>query len=513
MSLKGSNADWSYYTVQEKSACQGMINKRCKLSTGKVLGGSSSINNMHYMPSLSTDYLEWSNQENHGWKIENIERNYRKHENNSAPMNETIFGNFGELSLNFINQDNEMKNLIYQAAELMGYSKTNPGDTTGYQDVLGIIDNGARYNYAKAFLGPIQARDNLFIARQAFVTKILTQIPKDRRIQGVNVYIDGKQIAVKAKKEVILTAGAVNTAQLLLLSGFGPKDHLKQHDIPVIVDLPVGQNLQDKVSALLFVGIDNGTAESNPVLTADNAYSFIMHRTGEFTATNVNDVVGLINTEDKDSNIPNILIYHYYFERNDPNLELFLNVFSFDKVIKRSILQQNKAERFIVFAPTLIKPKSRGQVVLENDNPFVKPFIRGNYLSEREDHQTLLSGAKYILTLIETEPFKQRGAHFLEIDMPSCRNYKYCNEPYLACAVRAMSYPLSEMVGTAQMGDLVTKCDARVTDEFMLLDGIRHLRIVDGSVIPEQITGNVETTVAMMAENAADQIKKFWLNV
>ncbi|KAI4454885.1 glucose-methanol-choline gmc oxidoreductase [Holotrichia oblita] len=512
MSLKGSNVDWSYYTEQEKFACQGMKDKRCKLSRGKVLGGSSSINNMHYMHSLPIDFLEWPGEARHGWRLDNIEKNYRKHENNLGFVNETVFGNSGELSLNFINEENDIKNLIYEGAEIMGYSKINPGGTIGYQNVLGVIDGGVRQNYAKAFLGPIKDRDNLFLAKRALVTKIITQIPKDRRIQGVNVYIGGKQITIKAKKEVILTAGAINTAQLLLMSGFGPKDQLKRSDVPVVVDLPVGQNLQDKISTLLFVGIDNGTAKLDDVSTVDNAYSFIMHRTGGFTQTNVNDIVGFINTEDKDSDIPNILIYHYFFERNDPTLESFIDSFGFQDKIKGSIMRQNNHERLIAFAPTVIKPKSRGQIVLESDNPFRKPFIYGNYLSEREDHQTLLSAAKYILAMIETEPFKKRDAHFLEVDMPTCRNFKYCNEPYLACAVTAMSFPMSQMVGTAQMGDLTSKCDIRVTDEFMLLDGIRHLRIVDASVIPEQITGNVEAAVAMMAENAADQIKKFWLN-
>lgn len=506
MQMRGTDQDWNYSTQQENNACQGMIDKQCKISRGRVLGGTSSINNMHYIKAFPEDFAKWPINEVHGWTREHIDENYRKHEG-TKDSNEH-YGQSGELKLGMLNDPNDIGDLIYEGASAMGYNKVEPGARIGYMDVLGTIDDGRRLNYAKAFLKDIRNRPNLAVARKAFVTHILTQIPKDRRIQGVKVYVGGKEIEVRAKKEVILSAGAVNTAHLLMLSGFGPKDILKQNNIPIVVDVPVGTNLQDKISTYLFVGIDKGK-QSKPNSGVDNTYSYMMHHSGGLTRTAVNDIIGFINTEDKSSTVPNVIIHHHFFEKNDPDLENVLNSFGLHKPIKRSLLEQNQDECFIVFVPTLIKPKSRGKITLDNDSPFKPPYIWGNYLSEHEDQQVLLSAAKYVLALIETEPFKARDAHFLEVDMPACRNYKYCNEPYLACAVKVMSAPRGEMVGTASLKSTTSCCD-RVVDEYLLLDGIRHLRIVDAAAIPEEMTGNLESTVAMMAENAAEQIKKCW---
>lgn len=465
------------------------------------------------MRALPDDFKTWPGTDRHGWGSEAIVANYRKHERILISGDQANYGKSGEISLNELNEKNQIKELIYEGAGQMGYIRGKPGDRLGYQDVLGTIENGMRLNYAKAFLKPIKDRPNLAVARGAYVTKITTQFSRDRRIDGVQVQIGGKEITVKAKKEVILTTGAINTAKLLMLSGFGPKNELKKIDVPLLVDLPVGQNLQDQVSTLIFVGIDKGakSAGKDPD-TAEGAYSYVMHRKGEFTQTNVNDLIGLINTEDAEATAPNLIIYHYFFDANDPNLETFLHGHRFHDAIKRSLRKQNRDERLVLFMPTLIKPKSRGRLVLESNHPFKQPVITGNYLSDGDDRQTLLSGVKYVLSLIETEPFVKRDAHFLEVDMPSCRNYKYCNVPYLECVVKTMSIPRSETIGTAQMGELKSSCDCRVTDEFLLIDGIRHLRIVDGSVVREHLTGNLDGTVGMMAENAAEQIKKCWIN-
>ncbi|KAF2881939.1 hypothetical protein ILUMI_24236 [Ignelater luminosus] len=513
-SLQRTDDDWKFVTQPSSRSCQGMIRKMCRIPKGKALGGTSSINNLHYMRAIPKDFDNWVSMGNPEWETDNMYFFYERLENyrgtNYYPLR---YGTSGEISLDSFNSEHYIKDMIFEAANRLRYDKLQNRLYLGYIENVGMLEEGTRHNMAKAFLTPIKNRHNFFALKKCYVTKITIPDVRERRAKGIQCLLGNTILNIKAKREVIVSAGAVNTPKLLFLSGIGPAEMLKELNIPIVANLRVGENMQEHLGVPVFVGLDKNNTEVFDQINEliDAPYLFMMHRRRPLATTNINDVVGFINTRNEPYEYPNVAIYHYHFFPDDINLKSFLDNIGYEHEIIKSLLKHNKNQTLVMFLPTLLKPKSRGYIFINTTNPLQNPSIKANFLTDHheDDLMTLVSGFKFIMRMVANPPFVQHRANLLHIDIPNCRNLKFCTEFFIKCHIRNLAYPQGDVVGTTKMGPL---CDPSVVvNEDLIVKGVRGLRIVDASIMPEIVSANIQATSAMIADKISECIKGKWI--
>ncbi|CAL1273603.1 unnamed protein product [Larinioides sclopetarius] len=225
-----TDLDWNFQTVAQENAGMGLINKTFTLSAGKAIGGSSIINGLQSARGNRKDYDNWAAQGATGWSYEEVLPYFKKLENNTDPefVRNGYHGINGPVTMSRPKYDSELKIAVAKAAKQMGYDFTdsNGPQQKGFYDLQATMRNGQRCSAAKAYLVPNENKENLDIVKNAFVTKIIIE---DRQARGVEVDLNGISRKVTARREVILSAGTINSAKLLMLSGIGPKEELQKH--------------------------------------------------------------------------------------------------------------------------------------------------------------------------------------------------------------------------------------------------------------------------------------------
>lgn len=252
--LQLSKLDWSYKTIPSKTACLGMINNQCNWPRGKVLGGSSTLNYMIYVRGNKNDFNHWAQLGNPGWDYDSVLPYFLKSEDNRNPYlaRTPYHATGGYLTVQEAPWHSPLVAAFVEGGTEIGYDNRdiNGDKQTGFMIAQGTIRRGSRCSTGKAFVRPIRLRPNFHLALGAFVTKININ-PVEKRAYGVEFVRHGRKQHVRARREVILSAGAINSPQLMMLSGIGPRQHLEEKGISVIMDSPgVGQNLQDHVGRL-----------------------------------------------------------------------------------------------------------------------------------------------------------------------------------------------------------------------------------------------------------------------
>lgn len=469
---------------------------------------------MHYLRGNDKDFEKWEAITG-DWSPKVTAAAYDSIEN--APPSVTTpvrYGLIGDIFLNNFRNKHPVKDAINNAVMDIQNGNSSYSDGVEYFETLVRVHNNTRFNMAKAFLSPVKERENLFLAKNAYVLRVLMTDPPDLKASWVEVDVGGQVLKLRARKEVILAAGAINTPKILMLSGIGPEEHLKSLNISVLANLKVGYNLQDHFGVPIFVGINSEHApEHDDDERIDATYDYIMHRSGFLSNTNILDLVGFINTRNPEetSGFPNVAIYHYYFETGDKMLVDVLDKMDCNETIAKSLLKFNSYSPVVAFIPTLLNPKSRGRVSIISADPYEPPRIEAGFLTDKEgeDLADLISGYRYVMKLIEMQSFKLLEAELLKIDIPDCRNFNTCTDAYLKCFIKNMGFSQRQVAATAKMGKL---CDENtVVDGKLCVKGVRGLRVVDGSVMPNIVSGNTLATVAMIGEKASDEIMNKWI--
>lgn len=331
------------------------------------------------------------------------------------------------------------------------------------------------------------------------------------KVVGVEFTRGNKTHVVSATKEVIVSGGAINSPQLLMLSGLGPKEHLEEHGIEVVKDLPgVGNNLQDHV--VFFGGlisIEKGTSEAITNLQKmDAIYEFLTRGTGLFANLGITDIIGFVNTKNE-SEIPDIQFHNILSPVNDT---YFFNEILISLGVKRDIHDQFvkyvSQSKVLAIAPTLLRPKSIGKIELRSDNPTDHPKIIHNFLSEQEDIDTLIRGIRYAKKITETESFKKLKPEWLRIQIPACDDFEFDSDEYWECQLRHLASSLYHPVGTCKMGP--ESDPSAVVDNRLKVHGIKNLRVADASIMPVIVRGNTNAPAIMIGEKASDLIKEDW---
>nr|XP_023018588.1 glucose dehydrogenase [FAD, quinone]-like [Leptinotarsa decemlineata] len=502
-----SHMDWGYYAKPSKTFCQGMVNKQCSFPRGKVLGGSAVSNVMVYHRASPLDYDFWASSGNDGWSYKEVLPYFIKSERIQIDeYDHGYHGTNGPLRVNYTAPHSTVSEPFFRACEEKGLKRIdyNGKDTLGVSRVQFNINFNKRDNSAHAFLDPIiDNRSNLRVLLNAFAIKILL---KGSTAEGVEFVKDCKRYIVKARKEVILSSGSINSPQLLMISGIGPKEELNKHKIEVKNELPVGRHMKDHTMFFNLVFRSNEVAPNKTL--RENLERYIKGETPLTNALGVENVA-FINTKMPGKGLPDIELITSPPPLGVANKLQSILFFNFDSDVSKVFDAYNPLTDFSIYV-VLLNPKSIGSVTLQSKNPIDFPVIDLNYFSDpnNEDIETMYQGVKYVLSLSKTRAFRDINATFIGHQL-GCEDLKKngSEREYWYCALRQFSTTIFHPMSTTRMGRSPKES---VVDSKCLVHRTKNLRVVDAGVIPNIIRGHPNAPIYMIAEKISDEIKKYY---
>ena len=470
-------ANWNFDTVPQK----GLNGRVGWQPRGKVLGGSSSINAMIYIRGHRTDYDHWAAEGNPGWSYDEVLPYFRRSEHNER-ISDEYHGSQGPLNVADLRSPNKTLQSFVDAGREAGFP-VNDDFNGAEQEGIGAYQvtqrNGERLSVAKAYLTPNLGRKNLTVFTNAHTTRVLFQ---GKRATGVEFRRDGKTEQIGANHEVLMAAGALQTPQILMLSGVGSGRELAELGIKVVHDLPgVGRNLHDHVDAVHVV---HAPAMKETFGISLRGIGRILgaipewrnKRTGLLT-TNFGEGGGFIRSQSSET---------------VPDLQLHFVIGKLVDHGRQTIFGHGYSTHVC-----LLRPKSRGSVTLASSDPFQAPRIDPNFLDDPDDVCRMVRGFQIVRDIAKQSPLARFGGK------EHVRSASAATDAEIEQFIRTYSDTIYHPVGTCRMGSGaldVVGADLRV-------HGLEGLRVVDASMMPRIIGGNTNAPVIMVAEKASDMIK------
>ena len=480
-------AGWGFETTPQA----GLNGRKGYQPRGKVLGGSSSINAMVYARGHPSDYDHWGEQGNPGWRYADVLPYFRKAENNERTFeakDAEFHGKGGPLNVMDLRSPSKYGSIFVEAGRQAGHPESK--DFNGArQHGVGMYQvthkNGERWSAAKAYLTPNLARPNLTVITSAQTTRILLE---GKRAVGVEYRQGNETKQIKASREVLLSAGALQSPQILMLSGIGPAAELHKHGIAVVHDLPgVGENLHDHLDVVQVVNAPHlkdlfGVSLSGLVQAIKGIFEWRKHRTGMLT-TNFAEAGGFIKSNP---------------DEPAPDLQLHF-------VIGKLVDHGRKPTFGHGYSChiCLLRPKSRGRVTLASSDPMAAPLIDPNFLADPDDLRRMVQGFKHMRTILSQPAIA--GYRGQELTTTA----KATTDDQIEAVIRNYGDTIYHPVGTCRMGSLEGPHanPLNVVDSELRVHGMTGLRVVDASIMPCIVAGNTNAPVIMVAEKAADMIK------
>lgn len=461
-----SSVDWDLYGEPEP----GLGDRRMYLPRGKLIGGCSSINAMIYIRGNRADYDEWADGGAEGWSYDEVLPYFRRSEDN-ARGESAFHGTGGPLTVSESRSNHMLVDAMIEATVAAGHER-NPDLNGARQEGVGRFQltqrDGLRCSAAKAFLEPARSRPNLEIITNALVTRILFDASRPDRAVGVEIARDRELSALRAEREVIVSAGAYQSPVLLMLSGIGRPADLERAGIEVRHDLPVGENLQDHLMCQL--NYETNVPSLFEAMSPENLALLEQEGRGPLT-----------------SNIPEAGA----FFRTRPGLRAPDIEFHYAPSLLYDEGLVPPHDNGLCFGPVVVKPKARGKVFLRSHLPDAKPRVLHNYLTEDDDRQSMIAGIRMALEIATQPPLAAllRTAYRVpdsDSDADILR--------FVAANAQTVYHPTSSCAIGA------------VVDSELHVRGIEGLRVVDASVMPSITRGNTNAPTIMIAEKAADLI-------
>ncbi|XP_047529471.1 glucose dehydrogenase [FAD, quinone]-like [Vanessa atalanta] len=468
--LHQSVFDWNYETEPQENACFAMENSRCKQTQGKILGGSSKLNNMLHIRGNTSHYVEWF----HGKYNKNyIEDQFKYIESN-------IF------HLNNIQYDSNLGEAVLRAARELNFKLLKHDFGIGFMKSIVTQNQGKRWTTSYNLENSKYVFTNVLVEKLIFI--------KNKCI-GAQITTP-KRMTLFAKKGVIISAGTFNSPKILQLSGIGPEKLLNSLNIPVIKSLPVGKNLQDHIGTGLDLVLFNNSQsiEMFDIMNLWNVFQYFFNGKGPLTTPGC-EVIGFISTKNETS--PNLQFMVLPVGISADRGSHLRKTLKIRDTVWNDYFSKIFDKYTATFLTLLLHPKSKGEVRIQSKNPTVPPLIDPKYLSHKDDLRTIVNGVHMIRKLIETESLKNIGAHLNNIPFPGCENFEMFSNLYLECYVKHLTLTSYHPVGTCAMGLPETKNS--VVDTTFKVIGIDNLYVVDASVLPTLPSGNINAAIAMMA--------------
>ncbi|KAB0791784.1 hypothetical protein PPYR_03584 [Photinus pyralis] len=506
-SLVKTDDDWGYDLEKSEHGCLGL---KCFAPRGKSLGGSSSINGMLYLRGNRKDYDTWASLGNAGWDFDSVLEYFKRNED-LQDVEDERFGKGGDLKLTPYISPQPIREGLIKAYNELGYGKYEEEKPEGYFDTYTNIWKGTRHSAAKAYLAKAKDRKNLYVALNVQVGRVT--IDKDLSVTGVEARINGRIIQIRATKEVVLSAGSVNSPQILMNSGIGPEDHLKELGIPVVKNLKVGQNLQDHI---FFVGLMYNVANNALIpKTSDDVmdewYQYLRHRTGPISQTSIGNFLFFGDPRRK-TEYPTFELFHVPVYQNDRygGLKEVQRALNLPEEVIKTQDENNKKSNNIFLLPSLAYPESVGEILLRSADPYDTPKIHTNYFSDPkgEDIRVMLDAVRFSQNLTKTKAFATFNPKLVHVDVKNCRQFTPDSDDYWKCAIKNIATTVYHLVGTCKMGPQGDP-DA-VVDSRLRIHGMKGVRVIDASIMPKLVSCNTNGPTMMIGEKGASMIYEDW---
>ncbi|CAG9135401.1 unnamed protein product [Plutella xylostella] len=492
--LLHSQYDWSFSTESDHYSSQAQRGGALPLAQGKMLGGTSSLNDMVYVRGNPEDYKQWPM----GWDWQTVLPYFLKSENMTDQnlLNDTNYASYhsdaGPMKVSTTDSnDSKFEELLEYMADI--------GMKT-LLDINGPEQLGASKRYftqseppsvrsstAQSFLSPIADRKNLFVLKQAYVSKII--INEDNMALGVQAIVNKATLDFFTTKEVIICAGAINTPKILIASGIGPKNDVELLGVQLKSDLPVGSELLDHIVIPLVFTKDSDL---------DKNVSYPMASDINSTPT----VHGFISSDSGTQ--PDFQVISSFLPKSSGlGYDLFYNKFNYAENIAKSVNNSNSEKDLVVFDIVLLHPASTGYVRIKDTSKSTKPKIYTGYFTKEEDFDSFRTGINLVLNITNTTSFGGVNSSLVKLGLPQCSNFDFLSDDYWRCYILNMGRTAYDLAGTCAMG--------KVVDSDLKVIGINKLRVVDASVVPSLPSGNINAPVIMIAERAASMIKQCYI--
>jgi choline dehydrogenase len=468
--------NWKFQTEPEPN----MAGRQVYWPRGKVLGGSSSINGLIVIRGQKEDYDRWDAQGSPGWAWRDVLPYFLKIESNSEFGDDQLHGTHGPLAVSSIGRKHELIEAVIGAAQANGVPRTNDFNGSS-QEGAGYFQlttrNGWRQSAAEAYLRPAEKRDNVTVMTDTQVARVLFE---GRKVVGVVCRTGDQTRNIKARRGVVLSAGAIQSPQLLMLSGIGPAKHLQDNDVPVLIDRPqVGQNLQDHLQFRLIYKANKAITTNDALRSLWGRFKlgleWVLFRSGALAiGINQGGIFARLMPESK-----------------TPDIQFHVATLSAD-------MAGGKVHDFSGFTLSVcqLRPDSRGHIALASSDPMARPLIRANYLATETDRAYAVKSIEFARKLAQTKPL----ADLVEAEAVPGPDVN--TEADILDFARRTGATIFHPSGTCRMG---TDDDA-VVDPRLRVRGVSGLWVVDCSIMPTLVSGNTNVPAMMIAEKAADMI-------
>ena len=477
--MHNPKTDWCFKTEPDET----MNNRSINYPRGKVLGGSSSINGLLYIRGQEQDYDMWRQLGNVGWGWKDVLPYFLKSENQEHGSSK-FHNDKGPLSVSDQRIKLDILNVFMDAAEEVGIPKVidfNQGDNYGCGYFQVTVKNGLRCSTSVAYLKPIKNRNNLKIEIKAHVKNINFE---NNKAVGLCYWKNNELITVKAKREVILSAGSIGSPHILQTSGVGNPYKLKKFGINIVHDSSgVGKNLQDHLMMRPVYKVKNIKTLNKKINSLFGkmliGMEYLLFRKGPMTM-GASQLCGFAKSDSL---------------RETPNLQFHVQPISTDRLGGSSL------HNFHAFTPTVanLRPTSRGEVNINSADTRENPKIKMNYLSTHEDRKVIADGLKLIRKIVlETNAFKKYKPEEFRPGI------SIKDDEELVKAASDYAQTIFHPVGTCKMGN----DENSVVNDKLSMHGIENLRVIDASIMPNITSGNTNAPTIMIAEKGADMILK-----
>ncbi|XP_077528068.1 glucose dehydrogenase [FAD, quinone]-like [Haemaphysalis longicornis] len=482
------------------------------MTQGKLLGGTSGINSMNMVRGNPSDYDSWENVYNaSGWSYRSILQYFKETEKftiNDERITKVseYHGDAGETPVNYPNYYTNLSNVFLEACKESGYEYVdyNGQKKSGYSRTQTNTFNGTRMSAFTCFLHmQSYLYQNLRISINSTATKIYFN--EENRATTVEFMKDGKKMNVTAGREVVVAAGAIGSAKLLMLSGIGPKEQLEKYQIPVVAELPVGDGLQDHVIFLgLLVTTTNDLIGFKDLFDNTSIRQYQEHnRTGLLTLPGAYEAFLFTDslTNSTSPEAPDIaLALTALFPSPQIAQSPYVSNQTYEEFYKPLIVRNKTGFMTTI---TMVQPQSRGTVMLNSANPDDPPLIDPKLLSVEDDVTRTVQGILKVKEVFEKTKAMQRiGAKVYDTPLPYCKDHPMWSVEYLKCFLKYAGFPGMHVCCTCAMGNH----NRSVVDERLRVKKVTSLRVIDASVMPAITSGNTHAPVMMIAAKGAAMI-------